>query len=78
MRETYYLLVNRERRGQTSHIYPRDIKNIRIPVPPMDIQKRNARSYMAVYAKYRKHIDDAERIIEEATAKFDDEFMPSE
>ena len=78
MTETYYLLVNRERRGQTSHIYPRDIKNIRIPVPPMDIQKRNARSYMAVYAKHRKHIDDADRFIEEATAKFDNEFMPSE
>ncbi len=30
MTRTYYLLVNRERRGQTSHIYPRDIKNIRI------------------------------------------------
>ena len=78
MTRTYYLLVNRERRGQTSHIYPRDIKNIRIPVPPMNIQKQNARSYMAVYAKYRKHIDDAERFIEEATAKFDVEFMPSE
>ena len=77
MTETYYLLVNRERRGQTSHIYPRDIQNIRIPVPPRDIQKRNARSYRAVYAKYRKHIADAERFIEEATAKFDDVFMPS-
>lgn len=31
-------LVNREKRGQTSHIYPNDIGHLRLPVPDMDIQ----------------------------------------
>lgn len=34
----YKTLLNREKRGQTSHIYPRDIKKIRIPLPPINVQ----------------------------------------
>ena len=33
-------MINREKRGQTSHIYSQDIKNIRIPVPPQAIQQK--------------------------------------
>jgi Type I restriction modification DNA specificity domain len=29
----YYQLVNRETRGQTSHLYPGDVSNIKIPIP---------------------------------------------
>ena len=36
--EIYQTLINREKRGQTSHIYPKDIKNIKIPIPPKNIQ----------------------------------------
>ena len=33
--EPYKVLLNREKTGQTSHIYPKDIKHIKIPVPPL-------------------------------------------
>ncbi|KAF3978758.1 MAG: hypothetical protein HFP77_00265 [Methylococcales symbiont of Iophon sp. n. MRB-2018] len=36
--EIYKTLINREKRGQTSHIYPKDIKKIKIPIPPKNIQ----------------------------------------
>lgn len=38
--EVYKTLINREKRGQTSHIYPKDIKNIKIPIPPKNIQAK--------------------------------------
>lgn len=38
--ELFKVLINREKRGQTSHIYSQDIKNIRIPVPPQAIQQK--------------------------------------
>ncbi len=34
----YQTLINREKRGQTSHIYPKDIRKIKIPIPPKNIQ----------------------------------------
>lgn len=34
----YKDLLNREKTGQTSHIYPKDIKHIFIPVPPLNMQ----------------------------------------
>jgi type I restriction enzyme M protein len=37
--ELFKLLLNREKTGQTSHIYPKDIQNILIPLPKMDTQR---------------------------------------
>ncbi len=31
-------LINREKTGQTSHIYSKDIKHIKIPLPPLEVQ----------------------------------------
>ncbi len=36
--EPYKILLNREKTGQTSHIYPTDIKHIKIPIPPLEKQ----------------------------------------
>jgi type I restriction enzyme M protein len=38
----YYLFVNREKRGQTSHLYPDDLGNVKIPLPPLPIQNKIA------------------------------------
>ena len=38
----YMALLNREKRGQTSHLYPNDVKHIFIPVPPLDKQREIA------------------------------------
>ena len=35
-------LINREKRGQTSHLYPDDLKTLPIPIPPLDIQQKIA------------------------------------
>ena len=35
-------LLNREKRGQTSHLYPDDIRHIYVPLPPLDKQKEIA------------------------------------
>lgn len=36
----YYHLINRETRGQTSHLYPSDMLHLQIPVPEPGIQNR--------------------------------------
>lgn len=38
----YADLLNREKRGQTSHLYPDDVKRILIPIPPLERQKEIA------------------------------------
>ena len=38
-----FVLINREKRGQTSHIYPADLREIFIPTPPLKTQKKIAR-----------------------------------
>lgn len=39
----YKTLLNREKRGQTSHLYSRDIEHIFIPIPSIDIQNSIAK-----------------------------------
>jgi hypothetical protein len=36
----YQLLLNREKRGQTSHLYPRDVRLMGIPLPPKAVQQK--------------------------------------
>lgn len=38
----YKTLLNREKRGQTSHLYSQDVKRILAPLPPVEIQNRIA------------------------------------
>lgn len=38
----YYLLVNREKRGQSSHLYSQDLERVKIPLPPLKIQNKIA------------------------------------
>jgi restriction endonuclease S subunit len=40
--EVCKVLLNREKTGQTSHIYPTDIKHIKIPMPPLVEQNKFA------------------------------------
>ena len=66
----YYLLINREKRGQTSHIYARDIKEIRIPLPDIETQNKNAENYQKQYKRYEDHLRKAEQIMEDTSAEF--------
>jgi type I restriction enzyme M protein len=40
--DIYKILLNREKTGQTSHIYGKDIKKIKIPLPPIEKQNEMA------------------------------------
>lgn len=40
--DIFKTLINREKTGQTSHIYSKDIKHINIPVPPLEKQNEIA------------------------------------
>ena len=68
----YYLLINREKRGQTSHLYPSDMRKILIPIPnDKELQDNNAKCYMENYAKYINLIKQAEDILDENIREFE-------
>ena len=47
----YKILINREKTGQTSHIYPKDIENIKIPLPPLEKQNEMATHISQIRSK---------------------------
>lgn len=49
-----YLLLNREKRGQTSHIYPEDVRSISLPIPPLKEQKIIVTTLNKAYEEKRK------------------------
>jgi hypothetical protein len=72
----YYLLINREKRGQTSHLYPSDMENLKIPVPKdINIQNKNAEEYIKNYREYERLVDEAEKIIEKTISDFEKDFL---
>ncbi len=72
---TYYHLINRERRGQSSHIYPRDIQNIRVPVPDIEIQNQVAEEYRKACSRYKEMLDEAEKFMTDTTSSFGEHFI---
>ncbi|HOG19216.1 MAG TPA: N-6 DNA methylase [Salinivirgaceae bacterium] len=74
--KNYFLLINREKRGQTSHLYPKDMGSILIPVPKdMTEQNKNAEKYKQQYKKYEDLIAKAEEIIQETINDFEKVFL---
>ena len=55
----YYLFINREKRGQTSHLYPEDLGNVIIPLPPLPEQNKIA-------DEVKKRMQKAEQLQKEA------------
>jgi len=58
-----YLLLNREKRGQTSHIYPEDIKTIPLPVPSMKDQEKIVSILNKAYAEKKKKEEEIKTIL---------------
>lgn len=73
--ETFYLLLNREKRGQSSHLYPRDLKSIKIPIPAPELQNSNADLYKTKYENYRFHIQEAQTILKDISLEFKKSFF---
>jgi restriction endonuclease S subunit len=51
---TFQTLLNCEKRGQTSHIYPNDIKHVLIPLPPPEKQTEIANYVSAIRAQSKQ------------------------
>lgn len=58
-----YLLLNREKRGQTSHIYPEDIKTISLPVPSLQDQKKIVAVLGKAYEEKRQKEEEIKTIL---------------
>jgi type I restriction enzyme M protein len=72
----YFLLINREKRGQTSHLYPKDMSSILVPVPKnMDMQNKNAENYQKKYKEYEELTTKAEEIIQNTILDFEKVFL---
>lgn len=61
-----FTLINHEKRGQTSHIYPEDLKNLPIPLPPLDIQEKIANNIKSFYNKAGFLKKEAREVLEKA------------
>lgn len=58
-----YLLLNREKRGQTSHIYPEDIRNIALPLPSLKDQAKIVSVLMQAYEQKREKEQEIKTIL---------------
>jgi restriction endonuclease S subunit len=67
--DLFLKLLNREKRGQTSHLYPHDVKKIQIPLPPLSIQNEIANHIQSIRNKARALENEAKEILEQAKAE---------
>lgn len=64
--DIYKTLLNREKTGQTSHIYGKDIKKIKIPLPPIEKQNEIADNIQTLRDRAKELQDEAIDILENA------------
>ena len=62
----YKTLLNREKTGQTSHIYAKDIKHIYIPLPPIEKQNKIAEHIKAIREQAKQLKAEAKEVLEQA------------
>jgi type I restriction enzyme S subunit len=67
----YKQLINREKRGQTSHIYPSDIKNIMIPVPPIEKQNEIAEHIQSIRTRAKRLQEEGREGLERAKVEIE-------
>jgi len=71
--DIFKTLINREKTGQTSHVYGKDIKSILIPLPPIQKQNEIAAHISDIHAQAKQLQEEAAQIL--ATAKAEIERM---
>lgn len=64
--DIYKTLINREKRGQTSHIYSKDLQYIQIPLPPLEKQNEIAEHIQNIRSKARNLQIEANEELEKA------------
>ena len=65
----YKTLLNREKRGQTSHLYSQDLKQIVVPIPPIDKQNIIAEHINELRMKAKALQTEGKAILEDAKTK---------
>lgn len=76
--EVYKTLLNREKRGQTSHIYPKDIKLIIIPLPPIEKQNEIAEHISQIRDQAKQLQFEAKTELEQAKQEIETMILGSE
>ncbi len=64
--EPYKILLNREKTGQTSHIHPKDIKHLKIPLQPLAKQTEIANHITAIRNQAKQLQQQAKAELEQA------------
>lgn len=62
----YKTLLNREKRGQTSHLYSQDVKHILFPIPPIEKQNMIAEHIENIHLQAKALLEDGKIILEKA------------
>lgn len=62
----YKTLLNREKRGQTSHLYSQDVKRILVPVPPIEKQNEIAEHITTIRLRAKALHEEGKTILEKA------------
>lgn len=71
MLDMFKVLINREKTGQTSHVYGKDIKSIKIPLPPI-AQQTEIAAHITQIRDAAKHLQaDAANIIAAAKSEIE-------
>ncbi|MCD4664903.1 MAG: restriction endonuclease subunit S [Bacteroidales bacterium] len=65
--DLFKTLINREKTGQTSHVYGKDIKYIRVPSPPLEKQKEIANHITAIRQQAQQLKDKTKEALEQAS-----------
>lgn len=67
----YMDLLNREKRGQTSHLYPKDVKHIFIPIPPLDKQQEIANHITDIRQQAQQLKDKTKELLKTASEEIE-------
>jgi len=70
--DEYHQLINREKRGQTSHIYPEDLRKIKLPLVDMDKQNKIAQELKNRLSQAQDLKNKASKMLEDAKKKVEE------
>lgn len=71
----YKTLLNREKRGQTSHLYSQDVKRVIIPIPPLDKQNEIASHIESIRLQARALQEEGHMILEKTKHEIEKQIM---
>jgi len=71
----YKDLLNREKTGQTSHVYGKDLKYINIPVPPIEKQNEISNHICMIRDKIKQLQQDANTVLEQAKRQIEEKML---